>query len=167
MILRKKNKQVSVLHVYHHVMLIWAWFLVCKFHCGGDAYFGALANSFIHVVMYSYYLSALVGIRCPWKKYITQLQLLQFVVCFSHAMFVIYAGTVPTWLCMCQVWVMLNMLVLFGNFYMKAYTKKKATSGGSIAEEGQVGALMKGKGKATEAADTPTPAAAAIKKKNL
>ena len=51
MVLRKKNKQVSVLHVYHHVMLIWAWFLVCRFHCGGDAYFGAMANSFIHVVM--------------------------------------------------------------------------------------------------------------------
>jgi hypothetical protein len=49
-------------------------------------------------------------------------------------MFVIYAGTVPTWLCMCQVWVMLNMLVLFGNFYMKAYTKKKPTDAAAAGD---------------------------------
>eukprot|EP00947_MAST-08B_sp_MAST-8B-sp1_P003151 g3151.t1 len=125
MVLRKKNKQVSVLHVYHHVMLIWAWYLVCRFHCGGDAYFGALANSFIHVVMYSYYGLALVGIKCPWKKYLTQLQLLQFAVCFAHAVYVAWvAKTVPVWLSSVQIWVMVNMLVLFGNFYRQSYLKK-------------------------------------------
>lgn len=60
MVLRKKNNQISFLHVYHHCLLIWAWFAVCKFAAGGDAYFGALANSFIHVVMYSYYLMSLL-----------------------------------------------------------------------------------------------------------
>jgi len=60
MILRNKHEQVSFLHVYHHCLLIWAWFAVSKVACGGDAYFGALANSFIHVLMYSYYAMALL-----------------------------------------------------------------------------------------------------------
>lgn len=65
MILRKKSVQVSFLHVYHHALLIWAWFLVTKLCCGGDAYFGALANSFIHVVMYSYYAMRLLVRTLP------------------------------------------------------------------------------------------------------
>lgn len=60
MVLRKKNKQISFLHVYHHFLLVWAWFFVCKFACGGDAYFGAIMNSFIHVVMYGYYFLSLM-----------------------------------------------------------------------------------------------------------
>lgn len=45
---------------------------------GGTAYFGACLNSFIHVLMYSYYgLSAIPAMRpyLWWKKYITQGQL--------------------------------------------------------------------------------------------
>ena len=29
MVLRKKNAQLSFLHVYHHCLLIWAWWMVC------------------------------------------------------------------------------------------------------------------------------------------
>lgn len=125
MVLRKKEKQISFLHCYHHLLLFWSWFLVCKYGCGGDAYFGALMNSTIHVVMYGYYLSALLKVRCPWKSHITKLQMLQFVVCLSHAIFVLNKGNYPRWLTYLEVWVMLNMLVLFGNFYIKSYRKKK------------------------------------------
>jgi len=128
MVFRKKDQQVSFLHVYHHVLLIWSWFFVCKYFPGGEAYFGAAANSFIHVLMYSYYFAALLGVSCPWKKYLTQCQQLQFVVCFAHAVTVMYRGIVPTWLCYLQMWVMSNMLVLFTLFYMKAYAKKKASA---------------------------------------
>ena len=63
MILRKKNKQISFLHVYHHCLLLWSWFLVCRFGCGGDAYFGAVVNSGVHVLMYSYYLVRTLNVR--------------------------------------------------------------------------------------------------------
>jgi len=122
MVVRKKNDQLSFLHVYHHVLLIWAWWFVCHYACGGDAYFGAMMNSFIHVVMYSYYLMSSLGISCPWKKYITQMQMVQFVICFGNAVFNAVTGGYPFWLCMIQVYVMLNMLVLFANFYKKAYS---------------------------------------------
>jgi len=131
MILRKKEKQVSFLHVYHHVLLVWAWWMVCwtinQAPCV-DMYFGALCNSFIHVVMYSYYAMALMGVPVPWKRYITQLQLLQFVVVFCHAVYVLLYTQCLKILPYSQMFVMANMLVLFGNFYMKSYKSKSSKS---------------------------------------
>lgn len=156
MILRKKSEQVSFLHVYHHCLLIWAWFLVSKVACGGDAYFGALANSFIHVLMYSYYAMALLvrpparvacwprvcgapapvtrvcvcvlprqRITVPWKKVLTQLQMVQFVVCATHSFYVMYTGCYPTKMALLELWVMFNMLFLFWNFYSNKYNRGK------------------------------------------
>lgn len=125
MILRKKNNQISFLHCYHHVMLIWAWFLVCKVEAGGDSFFGATVNSFIHVIMYGYYTLALVGIPCPWKKWITKCQMIQFCLCLGHSIYAAIKGNAPIILPAAQAFVMLNMLVLFGNFYKKAYSGKK------------------------------------------
>ena len=42
---------------------------------GGDAYFGAMVNSFIHVVMYQYYCAKALGIDVPWKRHLTNLQM--------------------------------------------------------------------------------------------
>lgn len=128
MILRKKNNQISFLHCYHHVLLIWSWFLVCKVESGGDSYFGATVNSTIHVIMYGYYTLALLNVPCPWKKWITNCQMLQFMLCFCHAMYVIYKKNTPIILPLAQAFVMVNMLVLFGNFYKKSYVDKKASN---------------------------------------
>ena len=127
MILRKKNNQISFLHCYHHVLLIWAWFLVCKVETGGDVYFGACVNSFIHIVMYGYYTLALLNVPCPWKKYITTLQLCQFVLVATHSFYALYIQKAPAILALSQLFVMVNMLVLFGNFYLKTYGKKSNT----------------------------------------
>eukprot|EP00873_Tetraselmis_striata_P045264 jgi/Tetstr1/465528/TSEL_010197.t1 len=83
MILKKNNRQVSFLHVYHHATTFFpVWFLVVKYGPGGEAYFCCALNSFIHVFMYGYYfflLSALKlnfnqapnqpGRRCAAKNY--------------------------------------------------------------------------------------------------
>ena len=127
---RKKNSQLSFLHIYHHCLLIWAWWMVCFVIKNADcidAYFGACMNAGIHVIMYSYYLMAALKIKCPWKKYITQAQMLQFAIVFAHSCYVIYDGHCPKILPYSQMFVMTNMLVLFGQFYMKAYAKKKTT----------------------------------------
>lgn len=126
MILRKKNNQISFLHCYHHILLIWAWFFVLKTDAGGDSYFGATVNSTIHVIMYGYYTLALLNIPCPWKKWITQAQMVQFCVCLSHSIYVLWKGNMHWSLPAAQAFVMINMLVLFGNFYRKSYTKKDA-----------------------------------------
>jgi elongation of very long chain fatty acids protein 4 len=130
MVLKKKDKQLSFLHCYHHVMLIWAWFLVCRVEATGDSFFGATVNSFIHVIMYSYYTLALLGVPTPWKKWITTCQMIQFAVCLSHSVYVYYMDTMPVVLSYAQAFVMVNMLYLFGQFYKKSYAasagKKKA-----------------------------------------
>lgn len=128
MILRKKNNQVSFLHCYHHVLLIWAWFVVCRIESGGDAYFGASVNSLIHVLMYGYYTLALIGVPCPWKKWITNCQMAQFCLCILHASYVMWKGHLPIVLPLSQIFVMVNMLVLFGNFMAKTYKKKVDSS---------------------------------------
>lgn len=51
--------------------------------------------------------------------------MLQFCICFAHACGCIYIESVPTMICLLQIYVMVNMLVLFGNFYRKQYSAKK------------------------------------------
>lgn len=135
MVLRKKNNQISFLHCYHHVLLIWAWFLVCKIDTGGDCYFGATVNSFIHIIMYGYYTMALLGISCPWKKWITTCQMIQFCVCFTHSCYVVYKGNAPIILPLAQAFVMVNMLVLFGNFFIKSYVKPKGEKAANAVKQ--------------------------------
>mmetsp|Transcript_3399 Transcript_3399/g.4547 ORF Transcript_3399/g.4547 Transcript_3399/m.4547 type:complete len:313 (+) Transcript_3399:77-1015(+) len=126
MVMRKKTNQVSFLHCYHHLLLLWAWFVVCRFGCGGEAYFGALMNSIIHVLMYGYYFLSTLAIPVPWKKYLTKLQMLQFAVCLVHTLVCSYINLYPRVLAAVEVWVMVNMLYLFNEFYKRAYAAKKA-----------------------------------------
>uniref|UniRef100_A0A6I8N037 Elongation of very long chain fatty acids protein n=1 Tax=Ornithorhynchus anatinus TaxID=9258 RepID=A0A6I8N037_ORNAN len=87
-VLRKKTSQVTFLHVFHHAIMPWTWWFGVKFAPGGLGTFHALLNSAVHVVMYSYYgLSALgpaFHSALWWKKHLTSLQLVQFVVVTVH-----------------------------------------------------------------------------------
>jgi elongation of very long chain fatty acids protein 4 len=124
MVLRKKDSQVSFLHVYHHTLVMWCWWCVCHFACWGDAYFGAMLNSFIHIVMYGYYLLALLNIPCPWKRYLTQMQLVQFVLFFANASYGVIRGHYPLYLCLLQIYAMITLFILFSNFYRQNYINR-------------------------------------------
>jgi len=130
MILRGRMDQVSFLHVYHHTTIAWAWWAGISLSPGGDAYFGALLNSWIHVMMYSYYALSLLKIQCPWKKYLTMAQLLQFSI--------VNVYTICSWwkirdiaywnnhICYAiQMAEMTSLFVLFWYFYKKTYSAKK------------------------------------------
>lgn len=89
-ILRKKNNQLSFLHVYHHstVLIIWAWVVSTWPKEGTAAYvYGAWINSWIHVGMYAYYLCTTLNLQVPifLKKSVTFCQIAQFVTCIIHA----------------------------------------------------------------------------------
>lgn len=131
MVLRGRMDQVSFLHVYHHFSIAWGWWIAMTLFPGGDSYFGALLNSWIHVLMYSYYAFALMKIPCPWKKYLTQAQLLQFTCVVIYTFF-----SVQMWprdqleskhlICAAvQVWEMTSLFILFSFFYMRSYRKRK------------------------------------------
>jgi elongation of very long chain fatty acids protein 4 len=97
---------------------------------GGDAYFGALLNSWIHVMMYSYYALSLLKFHCPWKKYLTQAQLLQFTtVLLYSAISIYYIPSDANWrhylAHAVQATEMISLFVLFLRFYKNAYNKKR------------------------------------------
>ncbi|CAH1395776.1 unnamed protein product [Nezara viridula] len=128
-ILRGKWNQVTFLHVYHHAnMAIFTWVFV-KYISGIQIFMIALCNSFVHAVMYGYYLLAALGPQVRrflwWKRYITKLQIVQFVAIISFMVNLQVQG------CDCSPWFILfsicntsSFLVLFLCFYAKAYTSK-------------------------------------------
>jgi elongation of very long chain fatty acids protein 4 len=114
--------------------------MVC--YPGGDAYFGALLNSWIHVMMYSYYTLSLLKFSCPWKRYLTQAQLLQFTSVvlytgFSVAIQLRQKIAEPRhYACFAvQTFEMISLFALFMHFYSKAYKNKKSKTRASSSSE--------------------------------
>uniref|UniRef100_A0ABD2WGF7 Elongation of very long chain fatty acids protein n=1 Tax=Trichogramma kaykai TaxID=54128 RepID=A0ABD2WGF7_9HYME len=132
-VLRKKNDHVSTLHVIHHgCMPMSVWFGV-KFTPGGHSTFFGLLNTFVHIVMYTYYLLAAMGPRLQpylwWKKYLTAFQMLQFVAIMIHAFQLLfiecnYPKAFVWWIGMHAV----MFFFLFRDFYRQSYASKKQRS---------------------------------------
>lgn len=132
-ILRKKNNQVSFLHVYHHASMFPIWWMGVKWVAGGQSFFGAMINSFIHVLMYSYYGISALGPEFQkylwWKRYLTRLQLVQFVAGMVHAaQSLILDCAFPKWMQWSLIFYGSTILSLFLNFYFHAYIKAKPKS---------------------------------------
>jgi GNS1/SUR4 family len=124
------SSQVSFLHIYHHTSIACAWWIGLRLHPGGDIYFGALINSWIHVMMYSYYTLSLLRIRCPWKKYLTLAQLTQFASVLLYSACSMWQmpqdGTWQHYLGhFIQDFEMTSLFFLFMLFYQKAYSKDR------------------------------------------
>uniref|UniRef100_A0A1I8P0A4 Elongation of very long chain fatty acids protein n=2 Tax=Stomoxys calcitrans TaxID=35570 RepID=A0A1I8P0A4_STOCA len=131
-LLRKKFNQITFLHVYHHILMVSAT------HSYGSQLFAShftstgVVNSFIHVIMYTYYLVASLKPNInlnKWKKMVTQLQLLQFGLLAIHYGLPLFFSnqcnvSIP-WL-----WVaFLNnacIMGLFSNFYYKTYIRARS-----------------------------------------
>ncbi|XP_026486124.1 very long chain fatty acid elongase 7-like [Vanessa tameamea] len=130
-VLRKKDKQLTFLHVYHHViMALYSWSYL-KFAAGGEGAILALLNSIVHVVMYTYYLLSGLGPRFQkylwWKKYVTKMQLIQFILMLSYCAWTYNSprcqyATGFTYFISANVTI---FLLLFLNFYSKSYKIKK------------------------------------------
>jgi len=139
-VLRKKNNQISFLHVYHHCsMLVLQWMLV-KYVPGGASYFGPLCNCFIHTLMYAYYMLSAFGPHMQkylwWKRYLTRMQMYQFVFIFmycsnglTHKGESVAASTARTFF-----WIhwfyMISLFWLFNHFYQTSYNAKSAKGSG-------------------------------------
>lgn len=130
-LLRKKNQHVSTLHVIHHGCMPFSVWMGMKFAPGGHSTFFAMLNSFVHIVMYFYYMVAALGPKYQkyiwWKKYLTAFQMLQFVAIFTHQFQLLFTDcNYPKGF---MVWIGLHgvmFLFLFSDFYKQAYSKRKA-----------------------------------------
>ncbi|CAG2170236.1 unnamed protein product [Oppiella nova] len=95
--LRKRHRQITFLHLYHHsVVAVLAWLAIWyRFNMQPLRLF-IMLNSFVHTVMYGYYALSAMGKGVQkylwWKRYITQLQLVQFVVFIAYGVMVELQG---------------------------------------------------------------------------
>ncbi|CAF0937460.1 unnamed protein product [Rotaria sordida] len=125
MVVRKRFTQITFLHVFHHSTMLLIWWVVMTWIPGGQAWFGPVFNSVVHVFMYAYYgLSVIPSLRSKlwWKRYITMFQLIQFVLIFIHTFHAIFTGcNYPLWGSWMLGGYMIIMLILFTNFYIHEY----------------------------------------------
>lgn len=131
-VLRKKSNQISFLHLYHHIVIALFTYVGVRFVPGGHPILLVILNSFVHAIMYSYYFLSSINPEVKksvwWKKYITQVQLVQFfilVIHFGLPLIFVKDCDYPKSLLFCGVTQNLFMLVLFSDFYRRAYLMKK------------------------------------------
>lgn len=127
-VLRKKTP--SFLHVYHHcITLALCWVTIIE---GNPMQWADIsANLFVHIIMYYYYYLTEQGIRVWWKKYITTIQIVQFVWDISwHVGWYMVVRRSPAGTCggtfygfLFSNFVISSFLILFIHFYIQTYKK--------------------------------------------
>ncbi|XP_053185302.1 elongation of very long chain fatty acids protein 1a [Scomber japonicus] len=128
-VLRKKQNQITFLHVFHHSFMPWSWWWgVVQTPAGGMGSFHALVNSTVHVIMYSYYGLSAAGFQkyLWWKKYLTAIQLAQFVLVSIHISQYYFMEKcdyqAPLWIHLIWMYGVL-FFILFSHFWVQAYIK--------------------------------------------
>jgi len=93
------------------------------------AYYSAALNSFIHVVMYGYYFFSSLGVKQVVfiKRYITLMQMTQFITMMLQASYGLYTGgngypVLPTRI---LFFYMITLLALFLNFFIQDSVRTK------------------------------------------
>ena len=116
------------LQTFHHAgIVLMSWSFVVTQNTGSGAILLAF-NSFIHSLMYTYYVFAAFGFNSSLKKYLTQAQLAQFIFggmltvrthfidgCINPAQSITNNGI--------QIYLVI-LTGLFYSFYVASYTKK-------------------------------------------
>ncbi len=128
-----KGKDPMFLQTYHHAgVVIIMWGLCVSY--ATPVIVLVFLNSFIHTLMYTYYTAAAFGYTSPLKHYLTQMQIIQFVIgiyCTVWTHWMIRPGTSQEMLTSAQSialatveWYAAILIVLFVQFYISTYKKK-------------------------------------------
>ena len=144
LILKKKN--IIFLHIFHHSIMVFCTYSAIIEHWT-PSWYALIFNNFIHILMYYYYFISTFGYKIWWKKYLTILQIIQFIGgvytafiyiydCFDYdnKSFLeydyIYGPSKCTmnsnpWVAMFNIIIIISFVVLFSIFYYNSYSKKK------------------------------------------
>ena len=123
-----KGREPTLLQEFHHagiVIFMWAAYVSSS----SLVLIVVTFNSFIHTIMYSYYVAAAYGYKSPLKQYLTIAQITQFIIgmtitvpthfikdCLSpSARFVAIVTQAYT----------IGLILLFALFYRQAYVQSK------------------------------------------
>jgi len=126
-----KKRPLIFLHVYHHIITMVLVYVMANAEVAAR-WLPMVANCAVHVPMYYYYGISVLGHTAWWKKYITIMQITQFVVDLlgnSLSFFYYYNPNIQCSSAMLD-WgfgqaILLSFLILFMNFFNKTYTPKK------------------------------------------
>lgn len=129
-ILRKKNRQITFLHVFHHsfvLLMTWFYFRIAP---GGSSAMFPIVNGLVHTIMYTYYTLSTFSALKPylwWKKYVTKIQLTQFIILGLH--FSVAALTpncgYPRILSLTGLGIASMFFTLFIAFYRETYLRQR------------------------------------------
>ncbi|CAL1278021.1 unnamed protein product [Larinioides sclopetarius] len=127
-VLRKKCNQLSALHIMHHsivCMMIW-WFTRNPSRTGFYFFFILGINIGVHSVMYTYYFLSGLGPHMAkylwWKKYLTALQIVQFVFDIAYVLIEFLTGCEKTGTTEILTLTFISfLLILFLDLYKKKY----------------------------------------------
>eukprot|EP00042_Codosiga_hollandica_P040075 m.341423 g.341423 ORF g.341423 m.341423 type:complete len:324 (-) comp55767_c0_seq1:134-1105(-) len=123
-IVRRKWRQLSFLHVYHHISIFLVYWMNMRVGYDGDIYYTIVLNSFVHFVMYAYYeLTAFnIPVPKPIKKLVTNLQMIQFVTMNVQAITILVLQCdYPARVTVFYLVYILSLLFLFNDFSSKTY----------------------------------------------
>lgn len=144
-VLRKKTNQITFLHVFHHsIVPLFCWIGI-KLAPGGPNGFFPLINSFIHVIMYTYYALTTFGPSVQpylwWKKYLTRLQMIQFVLVMVNAAKTSMSRDCkfPILFAYLQAAVATTFFILFAMFYRNAYQQSRRSKSAALMKEKENG----------------------------
>jgi len=131
-VLRKKYHQASFLHVFHHGVMPVMSCVGLKFYPAGYSGFLPLINILVHAIMYAYYALACAGEEMKkhlwWKKYITQVQMVQFILVFFHSTnAILRPGCWPMILAVAEAVHAVLFFYMFFSFYKRCYWNKRET----------------------------------------
>lgn len=121
---RGKYNHVTFLQVYHHASMVVLVWLCIHYVPVTQSLFYAGINSFVHVIMYTYYMFTALGRPLRCKRTITRVQMSQFVyMALLTAWLLIFVHTdklaiLYTMLLGGQA---IMFLILFLNFYVREY----------------------------------------------
>lgn len=137
-VLGKKWRQLSFLHVYHHFTIFLFYWLNVNSQYDGDVFLTIVLNGFIHTVMYTYYFICMhtkdpkTGKSLPiwWKSSLTSMQLVQFVSMMSQAIYLLTHSkcTGHSYRITATYFVyILSLFFLFAQFFVASYMKPKGS----------------------------------------
>ncbi|KAH8384124.1 hypothetical protein KR009_012196 [Drosophila setifemur] len=131
-VLRKKQSQITFLHVFHHVfMYVMSFLLIRLYGHGGHVYMICMFNLPVHMVMYGYYYasSESSGLQESlwWKKYLSLAQLVQFLLMFLHSVYTLLQPncSASSGFIYLVCWSSTFMFFMFTKFYIKTYIQVK------------------------------------------
>lgn len=123
-VLRKKQNQLTVLHIFHHIAVTFLLWVYGKYGLEKNGGFVIVVNSAVHVIMYAYFIvgsfEATKSTAGKFKKHMTMFQIIQLLILLGHSVRMIVTCNAPVYYLFLAPAVA-ALVALFINFYIRTY----------------------------------------------